>query len=75
MLRVSLYQLSFLKVDPDRIGLAEESFERKLPEFLRQEVSVEELRELASTEGAPTRCRLPRFSTGVLPGSFVRGTG
>lgn len=59
MLRVSLYQLSFMKVDPDRIGLAPDSFERNLPEFLRQHVSPEELRELVgSPEGAPTRCVL-----------------
>lgn len=67
MLHVSLYQLSFTKVDPDRIGLGRGAFERHLPEFLSQTVSVEELQELAgSTKGAPTRCVLGKLAMVLL---------
>lgn len=67
MLRVSFYQFSFTKVDPDRIGLAPDSFERHLPEFLSQGVSTEELQGLAgSTEGAPTRCVLAKLAMVLL---------
>lgn len=34
MLRVSFYQASLSRVDPDRIGLAPDAFERQLSEFL-----------------------------------------
>lgn len=67
MLRVSFYQLSLRKVDPDRIGLAPDAFERQLPEFLSQVVSAEELQELAgSAEGAPTRCVLSKLAMVLL---------
>lgn len=67
MLRVTFYQLSFAKVDPDRIGLSPDAFERQLPELLGQAVSAEELRELAgSAEGAPTRCVLSKLAMVLL---------
>ncbi len=67
MLRVSFYQASLTKVDPDRIGLAPDAFERQLPEFLVGEVSAEELRALAgSSEGAPTRCVLSKLAMLLL---------
>lgn len=67
MLRVSFYQLSFTEVDPDRIGLAADSFERQLPEFLSLSVSPEEFQELAgSAEGAPTRCILSKLAMVLL---------
>lgn len=59
MLHVSLYQMSMTSVDPDAIGLEADSFERHLPGLLRDAVSIDELRELATLdEGAPTRCLL-----------------
>lgn len=67
MLRVSFYQLSLTKVDPDRIGLAPDAFERQLPEFLSLAVSPAELQELAgSAEGAPTRCVLSKLAMVLL---------
>lgn len=67
MLRVTFYQFSFTKVDPERIGLAPDSFERNLPEFLSQAVSAEELQELGgSLEGAPTRCILSKLAMMLL---------
>lgn len=67
MLRVSFYQFSFTKVDPERIGLAPASFERNLPDFLNQALSIEELRALAgSSEGAPTRCILSKLAMMLL---------
>lgn len=67
MLRVSFYQLSLARVDPDRIGLAPDAFERQLPEFLSEAISLDELRELAgSSEGAPTRCVLAKLAMVLL---------
>lgn len=67
MLRVSLYQMSMITVDPDEIGLEADSFERHLPDLLREAVTVEELRVLASSgEGAPTRCLLSMLAMLLL---------
>jgi len=67
MLRVSLYQLSMMTVDPEVIGLEPDSFERHLPEFLAGAVSPEELCELVdSREGAPTRCALSKLAMMLL---------
>lgn len=67
MLRVSLYQLSSLTVDPDVVGLEPDSFERNLPDFLARAVLPEELRELVdSSEGAPTRCVLSKLAMMLL---------
>lgn len=67
MLRMCLYQLSMLTVDPDVLGLEPDSFERNLPEFLTQAVPIEELREFVdSTEGAPTRCELSKLAMMLL---------
>jgi IS5 family transposase len=67
VLHVSLYQVSIRNVDLDRIGLARDSFERNLPDFLSQALSVEELQELAgSTQGAPTRCILSKLAMMLL---------
>lgn len=67
MLRVSFYQLSLTRVDPDRIGLSPDAFERQLPELLSLAVSPAELQELAgSAEGAPTRCVLSKLAMVLL---------
>jgi len=67
MLRVCLYQLSMLAVDPELLGLEADSFERNLPDFLARAVSPEELREfVGSSEGAPTRCALSKLAMMLL---------
>lgn len=59
MLHVLMYQFSMASVDPDVVGLEADSFERHLPQLLRDAVPLWELRGLAaSDEGAPTRCLL-----------------
>jgi len=62
-----LYQLSAIAVDPDAIGLEPSSFERNLPEFLRQVVPAEDLSQFVdSNEGAPTRCALSKLAMLLL---------
>lgn len=59
MLRTSLYQVSMLEVDPDEIRLAEDSFERHLPNLVPQLVSLEDFGSFySSDEGAGSRCPL-----------------
>jgi IS5 family transposase len=59
MLRVVLCQLSMMAVDPDRIGLEPDSFERHLPGLLPRLVPAEDLRRVwTASDGAPTCCAL-----------------
>lgn len=59
MLRVFLYQISMLLVDPDELGLAPDSFERHLPDVVRRMVDPEDFVGFyAETEGASTCCPL-----------------
>ena len=59
MLRTSLYQISMLEVDPDEIRLAEDSFERHLPNLVPQLVSLEDFDSFYSGDkGAGSRCPL-----------------
>jgi IS5 family transposase len=59
MLRTSLYQRSMLEVDPDEIRLADDAFERHLPELVPKLVSAEDFREFYSEEcGTGSRCPL-----------------
>ena len=59
MLRTSLYQRSMLEVDPDAIRLADDAFERHLPDLVPRLVSAEDFREFYSEDnGAGSRCPL-----------------
>ena len=59
MLHVSLWHVSMEEVNPDEIGLAEDSFERHLPQIVVQLVPAEEFREFYCEEnGAGSRCPL-----------------
>ena len=59
MLRTSLYQRSMLEVDPDEIRLANDAFERHLPDLVVKMVSVEDFRGFyAEDNGAGSRCPL-----------------
>ena len=60
MLRIRLCQISLLAVDPDSIKLADDSFERRLPDVLPRILPAEELADLYGKPdvGAPTCCPL-----------------
>ena len=65
MLRTSFYQLSMLQVDPDEIRLAEDAFERHLPNLVPQLVSLEDFDGFYSEDdGAGSRC--PLMQTAML---------
>ncbi len=59
MLRSSFFQFSMLAVDPDKIGLAENAFERHLPKILPMLLSLEDFKGFYSEgEGAGSCCPL-----------------
>jgi hypothetical protein len=60
VLRIFLYQLSMLLVDPDELGLAPDAFERHLPDIVRRMLSREDFDGIwaPTRRGAPTWCPL-----------------